>query len=540
MTMNFKKSLMLLVVLLLVFTTACSGKNEATPSPSESNKPAEGSASPSPSEAAKPEETYKITGATYIFGNPPPKDGPGQKMLNEKFNVDYFAEKIPNDNFVEKITAMVAGGNMPDQISLRSANIDLFNRWAKQSAFLPLNDYIQEFDYLKAIPDELWLPFTVDGKIYGIPTWSPVESQSFMVRKDWLDNLSLPVPTSYEELEKVAIAFTKNDPDQNSKSDTYGLAMGQNINPTFAMGAYWQHDTWYSQDANGNYIPGIISEGRKELVQFFNNLHKEKAITGDFAVVNWADTNNEFYSGKAGVFLIAPRGMSPDYMKALLEIDPKAEFVVLEPFAAPDGSQGFGAGTGFSRFLTLNAKLADNPDKVRKMLEIHGFSRQYYQASKNSSDNKDFDWFYGHEGVGYKLDENKVRVPLTEPGTGTEPFLYFIDSTSWVSASDDAEFPLAYTEPKLVEATQQLVDINKKYKLYYPPHVGIISPTETTSGAELMQFLMNEQTKMITGNRPISDWDAVVKEYMDRGGAKIIEEYNAEIKARGYTERVWK
>lgn len=537
--MNFKKSFMLLTILLLVFVAACSKDNGGTPAPTESQKPA-GENTAAPDATNKPEETYKITGATYIFGNPPPKDGRGQQMLNEKFNVDYFAEKIPNDNFIEKITAMVAGGNMPDQISFRSANIDLFNRWAKQNAFLPLNDYIAEFDYLKEIPEELWLPFTVDGKIYGIPTWSPVESQSFMVRKDWLDNLELPVPTSYEELKQVAIAFTNGDPDKNNKKDTYGLAIGENINPTFAMGPYWQHDTWYHKNADGDFIPGLISEGRKDLVQFFADLYAEKALTPDFAVVNWADTNNEFYAGKAGVFLIAPRGMSQDYMQALLEINPEAEFVVLEPFEAPDGSKGFAAGPGYARFLSLNAKLANDPDKVRKMLEIHGFSRQYYQASKVTSADEDFDWFYGNEGIGYELDENNVRIPLTEPGSGTEPFLYFIDSTSWVSANDDAEFPLAYTEPKLAEATQQLVDINKQYKLYYPPHVGIISPAESEAGAELNQLLLNEQTKMIVGNRPISDWDALVKEYMDRGGAKIIKEYNDEIKARGYTDHVWK
>lgn len=532
--MHYKKTMMLLFAATMAFTAACSSNNGGN------NNQEPGNSSNPPAATDKPEETYDITGATYIFGNPPPKDGRGQQMLNEKFNVNYFAEKIPNESFIEKITAMVAGGSMPDQISFRAANIDLFNRWANQNAFLPLNDYIEEFDYLKEIPEELWLPFTVDGKIYGIPTWSPVESQSFMVRKDWLDNLGLPVPTSYEELKEVAIAFTNDDPNQNNQKDTFGLAFGENINPTFAMGPYWQHDTWYHQDEAGNFIPGLISEGRKELIQFFNDLYSAKAISSDFAVVNWADTNNQFYSGKAGVFLIAPRGMSQDYMNALLEIDPKAEFVVLEPFAAPDGSQGFGAGSGFSRFLALNGKLADEPDKVRKMLEIHGFSRQYYQASTVTSANEDFDWFYGNEGTGYELGENNVRTPLTEPGSGTEPFLYFIDSTAWVGPEDDAEFPLAYTEPKLVEATQQLVDINDKHKLYYPPHVGIISPTETEVGAELTQFLMNEQTKMIAGNRPVSDWDAVVQEYMDRGGAKIIEEYNAEIKARGYTERVWK
>jgi putative aldouronate transport system substrate-binding protein len=55
-----------------------------------------------------------------------------------------------------------------------------------------------------------------------------------------------------------------------------------------------------------------------------------------------------------------------------------------------------------------------------------------------------------------------------------------------------------------------------------------------------MQFLMNEQTKMIVGQRPITDWDAVVNEYLSRGGSQIIEEYNAVFKERGYTERRWK
>ncbi|AZS13415.1 extracellular solute-binding protein [Paenibacillus lutimineralis] len=530
--MKFKKLTMLVVILLLVFMTACSSSKDNNAATNKNT-----STAPGPD---KVEEKYKITGATYIFGNPPPSGGRGQQMLNEKFNVDYFAEKIPSENFVEKITAMVAGGNMPDQISFRAANIELFNRWAKQQAFLPLNEYIQEFDYLKEIPDELWLPFTVGGKIYGIPTWSPVESQSFIVRKDWLDHLGLPVPTSYEELKQVAIAFTKNDPDGNSKNDTYGLAIGQDINPSYAMGPYWQNDTWYHKDADGNFIPGMISEGRKELIQFFADLYKEKALTSDFAVVNWADTNNEFYSSKAGVFLIAVRGMSQDYMDALQKIDPSAEFVVLEPFEATDGSKGLTAGPGYSRFLALNAKLADDPDKVRKMLEIHGFSRQYYPTSTTTSANEDFDWYYGNEGVGYKLDENNVRVPLTEPGSGTEPFLYFIDSTAWVGAEDDAEFPLAYTNSKLREATQQLVDINKSYKLYYPPSVGIISAAETESGAELNTYLINEQTKMITGNRSIDEWDAMVQEYLKRGGSKIIEEYNTVIKERGYTEHIWK
>jgi putative aldouronate transport system substrate-binding protein len=77
-------------------------------------------------------------------------------------------------------------------------------------------------------------------------------------------------------------------------------------------------------------------------------------------------------------------------------------------------------------------------------------------------------------------------------------------------------------------------------KHYYPPNYGIISETETSKGAELNTFMLNEQTKMIAGQRPISDWDALVQEYLKRGGTQIIKEVNDGIKERGYKDLVWK
>ncbi len=534
--MKKKAYLVSMTAAAMALATACSGggageeKPAETPGAPQAEKPAE-------TPAAEPGKVHKITGITYIYGNPAPNDGEGLKKLNEKFNVDYFVEKVPAETYPEKLSAVVSSGSMPDMIGFEASRSDNFPRWAKQGAFLALNDYIDQYPSLKAIPEALWAPFTIDGKIYGIPSWSPTESSSYFIRKDWLDNLGLAVPTSYEELAAALIAFTKDDPDQNGKDDTYGMAIGQNINPNYAMGPYWQFDSYYHQDENGNYIPGLISEGRKELIEFFHKLNQEKAMTPDFAVLNWADTNNEFYSSKAGLFLVAPRGMSQDYMTSLLEIAPEAEFAVLPPFEAPDGSQGLVAGKGYARFNAFNAKLKDDPEKLKKILEMHEFSRQFYPMAEQNASNPDHDWFYGGEGVGYKIEDGKRQ--MIEPEKGTQPYLYFLDNIAWVQPDQDPEFEAAYTEPKLIQATTDLVQMSKDYKQYFQPNVGVVSETEVQKGAELTQFLMNEQTKMIVGQRPISDWDAMVDEYLARGGAQIIEEYNAVFKERGYTDRRW-
>ena len=48
-------------------------------------------------------------------------------------------------------------------------------------------------------------------------------NHAIVIRKDWLDNLGLEVPTTPEELLAVAEAFTYDDPDGNGVDDTYAI-----------------------------------------------------------------------------------------------------------------------------------------------------------------------------------------------------------------------------------------------------------------------------------------------------------------------------
>ena len=44
-----------------------------------------------------------------------------------------------------------------------------------------------------------------------------------MIRQDWLDNLGLDMPETFEEFKEVMRAFTEDDPDGNGVDDTYGF-----------------------------------------------------------------------------------------------------------------------------------------------------------------------------------------------------------------------------------------------------------------------------------------------------------------------------
>ncbi|HEY4553281.1 MAG TPA: extracellular solute-binding protein [Bacillaceae bacterium] len=484
-------------------------------------------------------EKYEITGMTFRFGDPPPSKSPGLDMINERFNVDFKPEIIPQGDYVEKSSAIVASGSMPDLIGFEP-NDARFYQWAAEGAFLPLDDYLKHYDTLGNIPDHIYDAFKVNGKIYGIPRYSQEYPVTPIIRKDWLDNLGLEIPTSYEELKEVAIAFTNDDPDKNGKKDTYGLAIGENINPNFNMGTYWDFSAWYHKNKDGDFIPGIISEGRKELIGFFSDLYSKGAMTKDFAVLNWQDTNAEFYSGKAGIFIGGVAGMSEPYLQGLLDIDPEAELVAIPPFKAPDGSIGFTMGSGYSGIMALNAKLEGNDGEIYRALELVDFGKKFYTREEMTPENKDFDFFWGKEGVGYNMEDGTpVRVPEFSTD-GLAPSTYFLDNRGHLPEGQKVRYADDYTLEPMKNLVDSLQDMFESNKLYVNPIHGVVSKTDQEKGTDLMQFLMNEQAKMIAGQRPISDWDKLVDEYLKRGGEAIIKETNEGIKEKGYKEKQWK
>lgn len=492
-----------------------------------------GNAAMSPTVPASGGKRYTVTAITFTYGNPPPNDGPGLKMIDERFNIDFQPQFIPQGSYTEKLSAVVSSGDIPDILGFTGVQMPNFYKWAGQGAFLAVDDLVQGYQSFKYVSDTQWNLVRVKGKRQGIPQYYPPYSLTPSIRQDWLDNLGLKMPTSYDELKQVALAFTTNDPAKDGNKH-YGIAIGTNINPSYAMGAYWEPTAWYHKDASGKYLPGMIAEASKQRIQFLADLYQQGAITRDFAVMkNWADINKEFYSGKAGIFIGAPRGMSEDYMKSLLDIHPQAKPVGVYPFKAPDGSEGY-AGTGPGTANALSAKMAQEPEKAKRGLAMLDFFRKFYPEDQRNPQNADFDWYMGRAGQGYDMVNGKPvpKDSSTNP-QGLAPSVYSVAGTSWPPTDKAIEYQKLYTkEPRMGEWAGALQKMWHDTKPYFSPDYGIISETKQAKGGELTQFVLGEQTKMIAGQRAINTWDEMVKEYLAKGGQKLIDETNQGIQER--------
>lgn len=521
-----------LVVALSATAAACGGKAEEPNNAANNN-------SNTNNAAQNQNKKYTISMIDFRYGALPPQGGKGIEMINEKFNVDFKPQYVVRNDYAQKLSAVIASGDIPDIIVMENADANFF-KWMKQGAFLPLNEYMDKYDTFKLIPEHVRKSVSSGGKIYAIQKYLTQDyTLTPMIRKDWLDKLGLQMPTNYEEMKKVAEAFTKNDPDGNGKADTYGFAMAENINPSYQMGAYWDLTAWYHKNEQGQLIPGVISNARKELITYLADAYKNGLITKDFALTNWTNVNTkEFYGGKAGIFIGTPRGMNPTWMQGLVDLNPNAKLEPIPPFKAPDGSQGFITTPGYYGLVMLNAKLASEPDKVKRILEMINFGRKFYPVEQRNPNNKDFDWLNGLENQGYKMENGNVRRENEEKGLA--PMNYLPDSRMWAPNDAANNYSKEYTVPLLREVAAKFEQMHANTKHYINPVDMVFSETRIAKESELYKYIYAEQTKMIFGEKPISDWDKTVKEWMDKGGAQMIKEVNDALKEAGYSGPQWK
>ncbi|SFB49605.1 putative aldouronate transport system substrate-binding protein [Cohnella sp. OV330] len=539
--MKKKNASLLLMLSLSLGVTACSANKEETQPTSSSastgTAPAASSASATASPSADPAaKKLDISLFEGVWSAIPDPNGAGIQAINEKFNVNFKANLVPFDQGGQKMAVLMASGDMPDFVGLGGADPS-YLKWAKQGAFLPLNDYIDKYPVLQLIPKTAWDSVTVDGNIYAIPRFFTTKYRNVpIIRKDWLDKLNLQMPTTYEELLNVAKAFTFNDPDGNGKDDTYGFVMANGLDNEMAMGSGFYSDTWSMKNDKGQYLPGIITDASKQRIQFLRDAFKAGVVPKDWPVLTYKDNRTTFYSGKAGIYYDGTPG-NKGLFDQLLKADPNAVVETIPPFKAPDGSQALPGLSGWYQMYSLNGKLKNDPDKVDRILSMINYFATFIPPEQQNENNPDFDWKNGGVGKGYTMENGVADYP--EASLSLRPKSY-LEIAEW-APSDEA----LQVEKKAINPIQKAY-AEKSVKLWSTPGMTYINPVFSihsdlydTKFWELNTKLIDEQTKMIVGNTSMDNWDKMVQDFLKNGGQDVIDEVNQKMQEAG-AEPVYK
>jgi len=143
----------------------------------------------------------------------------GLKAGEESFAKKYAGASansvtIPNADFMAKFTLAVQGGGKPDTAMVAANRVpDMVAMGGLQD----LTDRIKNWDQRKNFPDWYFNSATVNGKIYGVPSFMFVDWMYY--RADWFAEKGVKPPTTFDEMTEAAIKMT--DPAQGR----FGFAM---------------------------------------------------------------------------------------------------------------------------------------------------------------------------------------------------------------------------------------------------------------------------------------------------------------------------
>lgn len=257
-------------------------------------------------------------------------------------------------DFEQRLARAAAGRTLPDVVVNDDSALGQMLRMG----------IIQEIDPAKIEGSDQIVPTawnsakSFDGKYYAVP----LSAQSFalFVRKDWREKLGMPQPKTWEDLHKLADAFTQKDPDGNGKADTFGMTIpGSTVRgytSWFMSNFIWEAGGDFVKQENGGFKPSLNTKAGADALGFVRSLFCDGLVQPGAINATTGDALPTFRSGQTGIFLSGP------YHISQINQQPGADKVeILPPPAGPGGPAALAEGT--SAYIMAGSQHRDAAEK---------------------------------------------------------------------------------------------------------------------------------------------------------------------------------
>lgn len=390
-------ALLLAIMMTSVFVlTACSGNNEMTdntqPTATQASDETTAGEENKPTESADPFGKYDPgitlrgawvdTGGTVFVPGNPDYDSASQNVYIDAYkerlgiSVEYDWVSADMDAYNTKWNLATAQQNLPD---FGMVNEVQYKMLLEAGLIMDMTDIFEQYasDKYKAFLDADGGATrgysTHEGRLMGLPiTGATPDSVALIhIRKDWLDKLDLPVPTTIDELDATMQAFIDN---KMGGEGTFGLigskqAFGADPDVAFRgiMNGYGAYPNVWIPDESGKLHYGSASEKTYEPLLKLQEWYKKGFINKDFAVTEKSIAKEDVAAGKVGVvfgtFYLAS-GVGDNAIA-----DPNAEWVIAD-IPTIDGSKPIAqSSVSRTQFIFVN-KDCKNPEAVVKLINL--------------------------------------------------------------------------------------------------------------------------------------------------------------------------
>jgi len=514
MKKNISRSLTFIVASMVLIGTFSGCKKNTTQTSSKSES--------IPAVATYPIKTdTTLTYWCYFYGDSSFGTNIGElpfgKELEKKTGVKVKYIHPAKGSETEQFNLLLASGDLPDIIS---------TNWYKFSGgpekaisnniITPLNELIKENSpNLKKLLDGNKnvnkMVQTDTGNYYVYPYLRTLETDlppvytGAMVRKDWLDDLGLQIPTTIDEWTVMLKAF-KEKKNAESPFTAYLFSTGGPMkSSSLFMGAYGVMDDFYLQD--GKVLYGPTQEGFKGYLTQMNSWYKQGLIDKDIFSVDQKTADAKMISGKSGSIVGNLGGNMGKYLDAQKAKDTKYDLVGV-PF--PSLKKGEMTPIGHLGYIygDSNGSAAISATSKNKVLAAQYLDYAYSREGQ-------LVYNFGIEGTSYSMVNN---VPTYSDIITKNPKLTLAQAVTGYTGNNSAnvidpdsfkQFSTPYEQQKKAVDQWKLTDTAKHQ---IPPVTATQEESSELSSVmnDVESYKQEMIVKFILGVEPLSNFDKYV------------------------------
>ena len=368
---------------------------------------------------------------------------------------------------------------------------------------------------------------TETGELFYIPArrMNLAKCNTF-IRKDWLDKLNLPVPTTTQEFYDALVAFKTQDPGGVGKENVVPFTMtndvqwrASNLLESFVDPNISRKDRWVNSPIESSYL----LPGYKEGVRFLNKMYHEGLIDNQFMLYkDDTDSDNLIKSGFAGAFIHnwdqAYRD-TPGLLKDLKVNVPDAELISIDPFKNSAGKteKGIYDAAGVNFFVPVSSK---NPEGALRYVNwLSKFENRYYLQ-------------IGDEGVTHEMVDGvpKIITATNEKIMNSALNIDYTIMINGIDVGDETKMSQALAQsysvdPQLINDAYNNAMTNARPAIVVPVTLSAAGPYTQTLGDKAKTFMAESIT--CDPNDFDNVWAANIADWLASGAQEIIDERTA-------------
>lgn len=559
-----RTSLVLLAFLLIAMMlfSACGAKQGGDTAQTTASGTQAATTAAEPEKAADPFGKYEpgITLTTIRGIEPSRTFMPGEtwdnnlwtKAFEEKLGIKFdYLWTCAATEYEQKVNVAIASDELPEIMKIK------YDQFYRLAAAGKLADITEAFDryagpLLKTNMTEIANGDGLEmdkyqGKLYGIgnPPGYALGGHMLWYRDDWLKNVGLQPPKTWDDVINTMYAFARNDPNKNGKP-TFGLGLDKKLWDTGTglegfFAAYNAYPTIWVENGGKLEFGAIQPQAREALVklqQLFSDgiIDKEFSIKGE-----WDNYPDDMIKDKVGLEF-GPVWFGDWVPGDIMVNHPKeATWSCVEIPAAAGGIAKRAVEGKQNMVLCMRAdtKVPEAMIKITNLgiglLKQEGLAEGKYHDQKDDSGQTVNNFFHYNDffgDVGDDVDWNyKVSVKVTEALNTKDPSKLNAEEKSYYDramAYLDGTDMKGYRSLKTFGAQGAMETWYKSFKAGNIKPNAFYGPNTDTMNAKLGNLKTKRDeifTKIIMG-APMEEFDKWVDYWNKQGGADITAEVN--------------